>query len=207
MTPPDETEHLLHRHQEGEEEALDRLIGRYRDRVRKEVLPRLGKRLERRIDASDVVQEVCFEAARRAPRDLVAPDMPFSGWMRFLAHQKVRELERRHLGAAKRDLRREVPIEDDAASQAGFDPAASITQPGEAMARDERASRLHLALAALTEEDRHVISLRHDEGLGNVEAAERLGIAPAAASKRYLRALQRLKALLAEGTSEADDLG
>jgi RNA polymerase sigma-70 factor (ECF subfamily) len=44
--------------------------------------------------------------------------------------------------------------------------------------------------------DREVLVPRHFEHLSNQEAAELLGISPAAASKRYITALKRLKAIL-----------
>ena len=43
---------------------------------------------------------------------------------------------------------------------------------------------------------RQVIALRHFEELSNIETAEVLGIEPSAASKRYLRALKRLREIL-----------
>ena len=56
--------------------------------------------------------------------------------------------------------------------------------------------RLQEALNSMDPIDREVLVLRHFEELSNVEVAEVLGIEPAAASKRYVRALRRLKAIL-----------
>ena len=50
--------------------------------------------------------------------------------------------------------------------------------------------------------DREVIALRHFEELSSAETAEVLGIEPAAASKRYVRALSRLKELLVDFESK-----
>jgi len=44
--------------------------------------------------------------------------------------------------------------------------------------------------------DREVLALRHFEELSNLETAAVLEIQPAAASKRYMRALARLKGAL-----------
>ena len=41
-----------------------------------------------------------------------------------------------------------------------------------------------------------MLALRHFEELSNLETAAVLGIQPAAASKRYVRALERLKGAL-----------
>ena len=53
----------------------------------------------------------------------------------------------------------------------------------------------------MSELDREVIALRHFEELSNIETAEVLGIETSAASKRYLRALKRLKEILEESPS------
>jgi RNA polymerase sigma-70 factor (ECF subfamily) len=47
--------------------------------------------------------------------------------------------------------------------------------------------------------DREVIALRHFEELSNAETAQVLGIGEAAASHRFVRALRRLKSVLAGG--------
>jgi RNA polymerase sigma-70 factor (ECF subfamily) len=58
--------------------------------------------------------------------------------------------------------------------------------------------RLQEALNRLEPLDREILSLRHFEELNRKEAAQVLGIEEAAAAKRYLRALKRLKETLAE---------
>jgi RNA polymerase sigma-70 factor (ECF subfamily) len=44
--------------------------------------------------------------------------------------------------------------------------------------------------------DREVLALRHFEQLDNAETAQVLGLGESAASKRYLRALKKLKDVL-----------
>src|SRR5262249_25027842 len=68
--------------------------------------------------------------------------------------------------------------------------------PSKHLAAAERAERLRLALSQLTEDERDLILWRHFEQLSNREAAQLLGINEAAASKRYVRALERLGGLL-----------
>jgi RNA polymerase sigma-70 factor (ECF subfamily) len=57
--------------------------------------------------------------------------------------------------------------------------------------------RLQEALNSLDPLDREILSLRNFEELTRAEAAQVLGITEAAAAKRYLRALKRLKEVLA----------
>ena len=72
-----------------------------------------------------------------------------------------------------------------------------VTRPSEAAIRVEVKIRLQEALNAMDGLDREVLALRHFEQLSNREAALVLGIQEKAAGKRYLRALKRLKEILA----------
>ena len=71
------------------------------------------------------------------------------------------------------------------------------TQPSEAAARAERKIRIRTALNSIAQLDREILALRHFEHLSNGEAAAVLGLDKSAASKRYARALIRLKDILA----------
>ena len=70
------------------------------------------------------------------------------------------------------------------------------THASEAAIRAERKLRLMEALEAMEPIDREVLALRHFEQLSNGECAQVLEISQAAATKRYLRALERLKGIL-----------
>src|SRR6185436_2557375 len=74
---------------------------------------------------------------------------------------------------------------------------AGATGPGTAVARDEAHRHLQQALDSMDQIDREVLALRHFEQLNNAEAAEVLGIQERAAAKRYVRALARLREILA----------
>ena len=73
-----------------------------------------------------------------------------------------------------------------------------LTRPSEAAIRAETKLRLQEALNGMDPVDREVLALRHFEHLSNAEAARVLGIKEAAAGKRYLRALERLREILAQ---------
>ena len=81
------------------------------------------------------------------------------------------------------------------------DPRAT---PGAELVRGELCQRVRAALAELDEDDREILLLRHQEQLGNREAALLLGLSDQAAGMRHLRALRRLRALL---TSDAPSHG
>ena len=73
----------------------------------------------------------------------------------------------------------------------------TYTSPTQAAVRAERTMRLQEAVNALDPMDREVLSLRHFEEMSLVETALSLGIEESAAAKRYIRALKRLKSILA----------
>ncbi len=83
-----------------------------------------------------------------------------------------------------------------------FSLAASLlghfTSPTFAARRAELADQLQAALDGMDPIDREVLALRHFEELSNSEVAETLGIEQKAASIRYVRALRRLKEILAQ---------
>lgn len=157
---------------------------------------RLDPRLRQRLDPEDVVQEVYLEAADRlAERDRT---LSFLLWLRLLCAQRLAELQRRHLGAARRDVRRERPAAGVPVVASNFLERLTdrLTSPSEAAARDEARSALREALALLSAQDQEILALRHFEQLNGVEAAAELGIDRSAAAKRYTRALRRLQELL-----------
>jgi RNA polymerase sigma-70 factor (ECF subfamily) len=162
---------------------------------------RLDRRMAGRIDTSDVLQDAYLDVARRFPEYAASPTVPFFLWLRALTGQRLIDLHRRHLGAEMRDAGQEVSIYRGtlpAASSASLAQQllAGLTSPTQAAIREEMRLRLQEALNSMDPIDREVLVLRHFEDLSNVETAEILGIEPPAASKRYIRALRRLKAIL-----------
>lgn len=151
--------------------------------------------LATRVSAEDLVQEAYSAVCRDTGSFMSNPDIPPYFKFRTALDQALRQAERRHLAAAKRDAYREVPIAEEGSEAAGAvyalpDPA---TSPRSRLAREERHSLLRHAMASLGDEDRAILELRHAEGLGNSECAAFLGITETAACQRHTRALQRLR--------------
>ena len=59
---------------------------------------------------------------------------------------------------------------------------ADITSPASRVERDERHAILRRALAAMPENDRAILVMRHFDGMGNAECAAALGLTEKAAS-------------------------
>ncbi len=200
--PPGQVADLAARAAAGDQDAVAELLVRYRPRLRRMVALRLDPRLQGRVDASDVIQEGFLDALRRLDEFAADPSVPFYIWLRFLVGQRVQEQHRRHLGAAGRDVGREVSIYRGAMPGASTGALAArllgnLTSPSQAAVRAERKLRLQEALNRMDPLDREILVLRHYEQMANGDAAAALGLDKSAASKRYTRALMRLKEILA----------
>src|SRR5436309_9490600 len=204
-----QTEDLLAKAKAGDAGAVEQLLAEHREPLRRVVGLRLDPALARRVDASDVVQDVLLEASRRLQDYLRDPKLPFHLWLRHLAKDRLIDAHRFHRKAQRRSLDREAAVQPPAWAEASsvqliaqlLDPEKT---PATAAVQQELERRLRDAVAELDEADREVILMRHFEGLGNQEVAAALDLTEAAASMRYLRALRRLRAgLLGEGEPEA----
>src|SRR5215475_2524085 len=196
-----ETNDLLRRAAAGDGHGWGALLTRHRDRLRRMLALRLDQRLQGRIDPSDILQEAYLEAWGRLAEYLRAPTMPFFLWLRFLAGQKLVTLHRHHLGRQMRAADREVALYRGRLPEASSAALAAQllgheTRPSEAAIRAEMKIRLQEALNSMAPLDREVLALRHFEQLSRAETATILGISEAAVSKRYVRALRRLKEIL-----------
>jgi RNA polymerase sigma-70 factor (ECF subfamily) len=204
-----EDHELLARARCGDAAAVDQLFSRARPRLLRMVGARLDPRLRARVGASDILQEVNLEAIRRLDRYWQEPTLSFFLWLRFLTAQKLAQVCRFEIGAERRDVRREVPLDWDRIRSASDVLAPGLTdgalRPSQILSRKEREASVAQALAALEVEDREVLSLRHHEQLSNQEVAVELGLTPTAASKRYVRALDRLRARLESGPQAPSD--
>jgi RNA polymerase sigma-70 factor (ECF subfamily) len=196
-----EDDELLRLAADGDGASWQALVGRSRDRLRRMVAFRLDPRLRGRVDPSDVLQEAYIEAWRDLGSYLDRPEIPFFLWLRGIAGNKLRELNRHHLGAQKRDPRREVSIQGGGPSETTTTALAArllddLTRASEEAARRELKLRLHKAIDAMDPLDREVLALRYFEQLSPAETARVLGIKEKAAGLRYLRAVRRLKEIL-----------
>jgi RNA polymerase sigma-70 factor (ECF subfamily) len=201
-TDPSDIDDLLRRAQCGDRQAAAELFTRYRERLRQMVRLRLDRRLQGRLDPEDVLQEAYLDFARRLPEYLADPPGPFFLWLRALTGQRLVDLHRQHLGAKMRDAAQEVSLYRGALPQASSVSRAAqllgrLTSASGAAIRAETQIRVQEALNSMDPLDREVLTLRHFEMLSNEETAQVLGIKKSAASNRYVRALKRLKDILA----------
>lgn len=201
----DETQQILADARGGDDDAVNRLLERHRASLRRMVDFRMNRQLERRVDASDVVQDVMLEASRRLADYLTDPKVPFHLWLRQLAKDRIIDLHRRHKVARRRSIDREQPLVTAYADRSSLDLGAMLKDPeltpAAATIRRELQQRFFDALDSLNEEDREVLIMRHQEHLSNSDVAAALNLSQPAAGMRYLRALRRLRDILREPSS------
>lgn len=196
-TDPSDTGELLHRARQGDAAALAQLFACHDVLVRQTVALRLDRRLLARLDVADVVQDTYLEATRRFDEYLRRPALPFGLWLRWLAREKVLALHRRHLFADRRAVGREAPpLPLDSSTCFTRALLGREPSPSQAVAAAEVAERLRQALGQLDDDERDLILWRHFEHLATREIAQLLDISEAAAAKRYIRALERLRGIL-----------
>ena len=186
-------------------ELLKQAFAEHRERLLRLAERHLNPVLRRRVSPEDVLQETAANVCRHGGSFVNNPDLPAYFRLRAVLLQTITHLERRHLQSAKRDAYREAepPVSGSDATDAApawDDIPDTATSPLSAAARADRHAILRQALRDLSEADRQIVLLRNFDDLSNAECASILGIDPKAASIRYVRALQRLRARLVEYT-------
>ncbi|HZN36431.1 MAG TPA: sigma-70 family RNA polymerase sigma factor [Pirellulaceae bacterium] len=206
----EKTQQLLADAKGGDAEAVNRLMERHRESLRRMVQLRLDQKIQRRIDVSDVVQDVLVEANRRLQDYLANPVIPYHLWLRQIAQDRIIDAHRRHRASAKRSVDKEralaVPAADDHSTiQLAAQLCDRQLTPAAAATQAELAKAVEAAIAKLPDQDCEIIVMRHYEQLSNQEIAQALGLTEPAASMRYLRAIRRLKELMVNPDSEASE--
>jgi RNA polymerase sigma-70 factor (ECF subfamily) len=196
-------EKVEHRLRSGDTEALAELFARERERLWRIIHFRLAEPLRGRLGPEDVLQEAFVAASQRLSHYANSPATSPFIWLRMIVNQTLIDLHRQHLGAQMRDAAREVSIDNVPYGQATSASVAiqlvgAFTSPSGAAARADLLGLVQAAIERMDPIDREVLALRHFEELSNSEVAEALGIEQKAASIRYIRALRRLKEILAE---------
>jgi len=186
----------------GDQQALQDLFARHRDRLERMVRLRLSRRLQGRVDDSDVLQESFLEISKKLPEYVRQPGMPFFLWLRHVTGLKLAEVHRRHLGTQLRDADREVSLHRGGLPEADSVSLAAqllgkLTTPSQAAIKAEQRIYVQEALNAMDRIDREVLALKHFEQLSTSEIADVLGLSKAGAGSRYLRAIKRLRETLA----------
>ena len=205
-----QTEQLIANAKAGDHSAVNQLMDRHRNSLNHLVRMRLDKKVQNRVDVSDVVQDVLVEANRRLQRYLETPVMPFHLWLRQIAKDRIIDAHRRHRVSAKRSVDREQQLfapggHDQSSIQLASLLGDSKITPAAAALQKELAKKIEHSISQLEERDSAIIIMRHYEHLTNQEISKILNLSEPAASMRYLRAIRRLRELMQpEGISQTE---
>ena len=198
MSSSDSTEirRLIVAFRSGDVTAGDALLRRYEPWLKLLARVQLESRFHAKFDPADVVQQAMLEAVRALPQFRGGSEGEFIAWLRqILTHALAREI-RRYAGTAKRDLAREVALEQELAEssqQLGDRLAATGTSPSQRVIKHEQALLLADVLERLPEDFREVIILRNLQDLPHEEVARRMGRSSGAVRMLWVRALARLR--------------
>ncbi len=194
-------EQLLSLARAGDGTALGQLLQLYRNYLTVLARVQIGRRLQGKVDASDVVQSAFLKAHRHFEQFRGQSEKELTAWLRQILLSHLINVVRHYHGSRRRDLRleRDLAIELDQSSR-DLDRAlfAEQTSPSQNACKREQAVLLADALGQLPEDYRQVIVLRHLEGLPFTEVAARMGRSLDSVDKLWVRALARLRRLMRE---------
>ncbi len=193
---PDE---LLSQARSGSSDCLGQLLELYRHYLGLLARLEIGRTLQAKLDASDLVQDTLLEAHRNFPKFRGAGETQFVCWLRQIMAASLANLLRRYLGTQGRDVRleRDLAVHLDQSSRLldrGL--VAPISSPSQQASRREQVVLLADALALLPEDYREVIVLRHLEGLSFAEVGQRMGRSLDSVEKLWVRGLARLRQMM-----------
>ncbi|MCC9599527.1 sigma-70 family RNA polymerase sigma factor [Stieleria sp. JC731] len=201
---------LLQSARDGNRESLGQLLHWYTDYLRSLAATQLDRRLRRRLNPSDIVQEAMLAAHRDFNQFRGDTQIELRCWLRaILIHVLHRSFDK-HVKVEKRDVRREISIDD---SPMGVDRSAAdlasllaspIDSPSTPMRRLESRHELESQLTGLREDYRQVILLRVIEGMPFEQIAQRMNRSSGAVRMLWLRALEAFKS---EAEGDADGGG
>ena len=170
-------EQLLAAAREGGPECLGALLECYRNYLKLLASSQINWHLQTRVNPSDVVQDTFLEAYRDFQQFRGGSEAEFLAWLRKILVNNLSRLVERHLLAKKRDVRRDlsleqigVSVERSSARLAGA-LAAGTSSPSARLHRRERSAVLADHLTRLRDQYREVLVLRHLEELTFEEVA------------------------------------
>jgi RNA polymerase sigma-70 factor (ECF subfamily) len=196
-----DAESLLALARAGDTDALGPLLELHRGYLALLARLHIGRRLQGKVDAADLVQDTFLEAHRNFALFRGADASEFAGWLRQILAANLAMLLRRYLGTQRRDVRLErelTVVLDDSSRVLNRGLLAPSSSPSSRAARREQGVLLAAALEQLPEAYREVIILRHLEGLGFPDVARRMSRSLDSVKNLWARALGQLRRSLGE---------
>ncbi|HVC96077.1 MAG TPA: sigma-70 family RNA polymerase sigma factor [Pirellulales bacterium] len=198
---PSESGHLLSQAQQGSQAAQGALLEKYRTYLQLLSRVEIGRRLQTKVDASDVVQDTFLEAHRNFDNFRGGSEAEFVAWLRAILAARIANLVRHYLGTQGRDLRREQGLNidlDQSSQMIDRGLLALSNSPSQQVAQREQGLVLADALEKLPPDYREVVVLRNFEELTFPEVARRMQRSEDSVQKLWVRALVGLRQIMQE---------
>jgi RNA polymerase sigma-70 factor, ECF subfamily len=153
--------------------------------------------LHSKFDEMDLVQMTFLKAQRNFARFHGTTQQEFLAWLHRIMTRNIQDLHARFLGTRKRQVQREISLDDEDVGPVLKNLLLTSTPPPDAqMLADEKHAAIHAGLQSLAERYARVIELHTFEGLPFEEVARQLDCSTDAARKLHSRALNRLRQAL-----------
>jgi RNA polymerase sigma-70 factor (ECF subfamily) len=175
----------------GSTEALGNLIQNCRQYLLTVANQELSADLKAKVGPSDLVQDTAFEIQKCYHQFSGDQQAEFLAWARGILLFNLSNARRQYRQTAKRQLSREISL-DDGDSWLRGNLIAKEAPPTDAAVAHERAQLVESAIKRLPEHFREVIYLRHRDHRSFTEIGERMGRTAEAVRKLWQRAIERL---------------
>ncbi len=198
---------LIEKARQGDETARENLFQRCRSYL--EVLARgqLSTWIQPKVDPSDVVQQTLLEAFQDFDRFAGQNEQQWRAWLRQILARNAADLVRHYRGTAKRDPRRERPLQGGARgdrSSYQLPLADQQPTPSQVLVRWEEELQVAEALLQLPEDYQEVIRLRHFQQLPFDQVAQAMNRSRPAVQMLWLRAVRRLAQVMKEHRASSE---
>jgi len=197
-------EALIVEARQGMRESLGRLLQTYANYIKLVAAAQVGVRLKVRVSPSDVVQETFLQAHRTFDQFRGRTEAEFLAWLQRILASQLTHLYEKHVLAEKRDVRREVSLDEVGAklerstARLASVLADNAPSPSSRAQQHERAVLLADELAELPPDYRQVLLLRNLEGMSFGEVAKQMQRSPGAVRMLWLRAVDKLRQQLTD---------
>ena len=192
---------LIDRLKSGDREALAAFIDERKPQLLVFIEKRMSDKLKKKVEASDVLQELTVASLNSLDEIELGDRDPFS-WLCQQAERRIIDTHRHHFGAQKRAAHSEVgihaPLSGTDEGQLADLLSASMTSASRAFSNQQKEFHMLAALDELPEDAREALRLRYLEGLPSKEIAERIGKSDGATRVLLSRSLSKLQEMLAQ---------
>lgn len=191
-----DVEQLIDDARAGDRTTLGQLLESYQNYLRLLARLEIGRRLQGKVDASDIVQETFLEAHRQFPAFQGRAEAQLTKWLRTILAGTLANTVRRYVGTQARDIRLEQDLAADLDQSTCALGAMLIDQhssPSQQAIRGEQTLLVAEAMSRLPDDYQTVLVLRHLEGLTFPQVAARMDRSVDSVEKLWLRGLTRLK--------------